>query len=65
MRLPIPRADRELPVVLHAALLVEAPAEPALADEVARRAAELDAVGLSIQFSGPWAPYRFLDRDER
>jgi hypothetical protein len=63
--LPIPRAGRDLPVVLHAALLVEAPAEVALADEVARRAAELDAIGLSTQFSGPWAPYRFLDRDER
>jgi hypothetical protein len=62
--LPIPRADHELPVVLHAALLVEARAEAALTDEVARRAAQLDTLGLSVQFSGPWAPYRFLDRDE-
>jgi hypothetical protein len=63
--LPLPRADRELPVVLHAALLVGAGDEMGLAEEVARQAADLDAVGLSVQFSGPWAPYRFLDRHER
>jgi hypothetical protein len=60
--LPLPRADRELPVVLHAALLVGSGEEMGLAEEVARQAATLDAVGVSVQFSGPWAPYRFLDR---
>jgi hypothetical protein len=61
--LTIPRADHDLPVVLHAALLVPVTREASLTDEIARRAAALDAVGLSVQFSGPWAPYRFLDRD--
>lgn len=63
--LPIPRATHELPVVLHAALLVRAAEELRLADEVARRAADLDGIGMSVQFSGPWAPYRFLERNDR
>jgi len=58
--LPLPRSGRDLPVVLHAALLVAAPAELRLTEAVARRAAELQPLGLDIRYTGPWAPYRFV-----
>lgn len=62
--LPIPETRQELPIVLHAALLVDVADEARLADEVARQAALLDDIGVSVQYSGPWAPYRFLDGDD-
>lgn len=62
--LPLPRADDAVPVVLNAALLVERRAEESLRDELERRAEELERVGISVHFSGPWAPYRFLQQEE-
>lgn len=61
VRLPLPAED--MPVVLSAALLVDAQQEPSLIAHVeAVRAKWLDA-GLTIDFSGPWAPYRFIAPD--
>lgn len=58
--LPLPRTDRDLPVVLYAALLLESEAEPAATRTVLTRREELNRVGISVDWSGPWAPYRFL-----
>lgn len=58
--LPLPRADHDLPVVLHAALLLDDAGEPVANRTVADRRAELGRVGISVDWSGPWAPYRFL-----
>jgi hypothetical protein len=59
----LPPADRVEAgtVVLNAALLVTRAAEPALrvhAGDLHRRYA---ALGMIVSFSGPWAPYRFLE----
>jgi hypothetical protein len=48
------------PVVLNAALLVAAPAAADLAREVRTAAAALAEAGMTVSFSGPWAPYRFF-----
>ncbi|HSL68587.1 MAG TPA: GvpL/GvpF family gas vesicle protein, partial [Longimicrobiales bacterium] len=58
--LPLPQSKEPLPVVLHAALLVARVNEEAV---VARLEQERDRVaesGISVGFSGPWAPYRFV-----
>lgn len=57
-----PRTDEpgQLPVVLHGAALVEREAEAELARAVAEAAEELASSGLRVDFSGPWAPYRFI-----
>ncbi len=62
--LPLERSAGELPVVLAAALLVASPAEEALVREARRRAQALEALGVDVAFSGPWAPYRFLEAAE-
>lgn len=59
--LPLAAGDETGTVVLNAALLVTRDAEPALRariDELYRRYTEL---GMIVSFSGPWAPYRFLE----
>lgn len=59
--LPLTDADQTGTVVLNAALLVARQAEPELrasAEELYRRYTEL---GMIISFSGPWAPYRFVE----
>lgn len=58
--LPLPRSDRDLPVVLYAALLLDGPGEPAANRAVSDRREELARLGISVDWSGPWAPYRFL-----
>lgn len=62
--LPLPRADDAVPVVLNAALLVGRSAEASLRAELEGRAPVLERVGIVVQFSGPWAPYRFLKEEE-
>lgn len=57
---PLPQAAAALPVVLAAALLIRQDREERLQSEIAARAARLDGLGVHVQFSGPWAPYRFL-----
>ncbi len=63
--LPVPREADSLPVVLNAAMLVHRTSESELASEVRRRGDRLEELGVSVQFSGPWAPYRFLSEDEQ
>lgn len=60
VQLPLPRADLDLPVVMNAALLVRKENEAALASALAARAASLQPLGVRADFSGPWAPYRFI-----
>lgn len=62
---PLPRTTSELPVILYAALLVERDREEALVQQLEEEAARLQALGLSVAFSGPWAPYRFTGEHER
>jgi hypothetical protein len=60
VQLPLPRADLELPVVMNAALLVSREKEDALSTALAARAQSLQPLGVRADFSGPWAPYRFI-----
>jgi hypothetical protein len=62
-RLPLAATDDQGNVVLHAALLVSTDAEPALRASAEQEAAAKTALGLIVSFSGPWAPYRFLEDD--
>lgn len=59
-RLPLPREVRDHPLVLNAALLVSREREEALRATAEARAGELDARGLTVELTGPWAPYRFV-----
>jgi hypothetical protein len=56
-----PAADT--PVVLNAALLLPLAQEDAALATVRAHADRLGPLGLSIQYTGPWAPYRFMDED--
>lgn len=59
--LPLSGGDDNGTVVLNAALLVARDQEPALrahVDELYRSYTEL---GMIVTFSGPWAPYRFVE----
>ncbi len=47
---------------MAAALLVDRAAEPAFRESMAGEAERLEPLGLSIQLTGPWAPYRFMER---
>lgn len=48
-------------VVLSAALLLTREAEPAVRAEAEQRTNHLRTLGMHITFSGPWAPYRFVE----
>src|SRR5690606_5056092 len=59
-RLPLPVEREDLPVLLSAAYLIAREDEEAagrVAEEEGRR---LDRLGVSLSFTGPWAPYRFV-----
>ena len=58
--LPIPRLQDALPVVLHAALLVQQQHESQVTAELETQARQLRTIGMDLAFSGPWAPYRFM-----
>jgi hypothetical protein len=58
--LPMPRTPDALPVVLHAALLVQIAREAQLTAELETQANQLRTIGMDLSFSGPWAPYRFM-----
>lgn len=64
LTLPIPRTD-EMPVILHAALLVDRAAEVELVAMLEHQSRRLESKGLALAFSGPWAPYRFTGENER
>lgn len=59
-RLPLPREARDHPLVLNAALLVAREQEEALRATADASAKELDARGVTVELTGPWAPYRFV-----
>lgn len=61
--LPLPPAGQDLPVVLHAALLVENAREADLVKALSDAASRLEPEGVTVAFSGPWAPYRFVEHD--
>jgi hypothetical protein len=62
--LPLPRSGENLPVVLHAALLVRIENEPRLVKQLEAEAQTLRGIGMDLNFSGPWAPYRFMGEHE-
>jgi hypothetical protein len=59
--LPLSGTDDAGTVVLNAALLVSRAAEPALREEAERSLPALRELGMIPGFTGPWAPYRFLE----
>ena len=59
--LPLAGGDDQGNVVLNAALLVHEDSAAALRETAGRLAGEYDALGMIVSFSGPWAPYRFLE----
>jgi hypothetical protein len=63
-RLPLPSGKGELPVVLNAAYLVARSRETEVRDAAAEVGARLARLGVEVQLSGPWAPYRFLTGDD-
>ncbi len=61
---PPARLEGDVPVVLSAALLVRrGETEESLGDLVRGRAGVLADLGVDVVFSGPWAPYRFLEEE--
>lgn len=56
-----PRAAAEIPVVLAAALLVRREEEDRLRKALGERSRDLAEVGMKLELTGPWAPYRFLE----
>jgi gas vesicle protein GvpL/GvpF len=62
--LPIPQTTEQLPVLLHAALLVHREKENDLVGYVERARNSVEHSGMSLSFSGPWAPYRFVQHEQ-
>lgn len=61
--LELPSLRDDLPVVLNAALLVKTEAAGALERSAGEVIPELEARGLHVGLTGPWAPYRFMRED--
>jgi hypothetical protein len=59
--LPLTDSDDAGTVVLNAALLVTRDAEDGLRSRAAELYPHYTALGMIVSFSGPWAPYRFVD----
>jgi hypothetical protein len=59
--LPAVEGDDAGTVVLNAALLVTRDAEDSLRTAAAELYQQYTALGMIISFSGPWAPYRFVE----
>jgi hypothetical protein len=59
-RIAGPTDRDDLPVVVHAALLVEETREAELQKRAAEEGRRLAAQGMAVALTGPWAPYRFL-----
>ena len=59
--LPLAAVDDGGTVVLSAALLVQREQEEALRRVAEERNAALTTLGMIVSFSGPWAPYRFIE----
>lgn len=54
----------DAPVLLNTALLVPRAAEADLVERARAARDRLERLGVEVQLTGPWAPYRFLDRDD-
>jgi hypothetical protein len=63
-KLPLPNVKAELPVVLNAAYLVARPREGELTRSAAAAVERVGRLGVQVQLTGPWAPYRFLGEEE-
>lgn len=63
--MPLPRSKEDLPVVLHAALLVGSDQEKTVITKLEAETQRLHPIGIEVSFSGPWAPYRFMSDDEQ
>ena len=59
--LPATEGDDAGTVVLNAALLVARDAEEGLRTAAAQLYQKYTALGMIVSFSGPWAPYRFVE----
>jgi hypothetical protein len=60
---PLAPAPGELPVIANAALLVAMEAELEMRERVRERTDALRPAGIDVVYSGPWAPYRFIDNE--
>ncbi len=60
VRLDLPQTATALPVVLSAALLAPRDEQARVLERLRARADALRPLGMELEFSGPWAPYRFL-----
>ena len=63
-RIAAPTDRDDLPVVVHAALLVEETKERELQERAAAEGGRLAPQGMTVALSGPWAPYRFIAGDD-
>jgi hypothetical protein len=54
----------DTPVVLNAALLLPRDREEAALERAEREARRLAGLGIAVWYTGPWAPYRFLETDD-
>lgn len=61
-RLPPPPDDA--PVVLNAALLLQREREDEARDLLRRETDRLTPLGITVQYTGPWAPYRFMEHPD-
>jgi hypothetical protein len=59
-RVASPRDQADLPVVLQAALLVDQAREQELQAAAGTEGERLRPHGVTVQLTGPWAPYRFI-----
>lgn len=59
--LPLTDSEDSGTVVLNAALLVSRNAEAGLRSQAAELYQHYTALGMIVSFSGPWAPYRFVE----
>lgn len=63
--LPLPRTADNLPVIMHAAILADRGEEAGLLQMLQTEQQRLQQYGVTLRFSGPWAPYRFTGEHER
>lgn len=60
----LPPPPDNAPVVLNAALLVATDREAVVLARAAAARDRLGEMGLTVAFTGPWAPYRFTERSD-
>ena len=60
----LPPPPDESPVVLNVALLVPKERERDMLEAAAPSIARLEGLGITAALTGPWAPYRFTERDD-